>query len=314
MRNILFVLITLVFTSSCIAQKHDKMIKNILSPYYAPTSYLRTQEGEVAYTEKGKGKTTILFVHGLSSNSDAWARNVEKLSDKYHCITIDLPGFGRTYKEAKTFTPTTFAQTIHTLLKVKKIKKVVLVGHSMGGQAAIKFSKMYPEMVDKLILIAPAGIEEFSEAESSTMKMFSTQAVFKATTDEQIEKNYLLNFYKMPQEAQQMIIDRKAIKLAEDFDLHTLAIEKSINGMLNDKVIEDIPSITIPTLVLFAENDMLIPNKYFHPSLKIEDLANKAKELFSNAMVKIIPESGHFLQFEKPEVVNQEIDQFISIK
>jgi pimeloyl-ACP methyl ester carboxylesterase len=51
------------------------------------------------------------------------------------------------------------------LLDELKIQKVNLVGHSMGGQIGIQFDLMYPERIDKLILVSPAGIEKFDEGE-----------------------------------------------------------------------------------------------------------------------------------------------------
>ena len=135
-----------------------------------------------------------------------------------------------------------------------------------------------------------------------------------ATSEEQIEKNYQLNFYKMPKEADQMIQDRKNIVKASDFEAHAVAIQKSVNGMLDDKVIVYLGKIKTPTLILFAKNDMLIPNKYLHPTLSIDALAKTAQESIKNSKLVMIDDAGHFLQFEKPAEVNKEIRQFMSAK
>ncbi len=135
-----------------------------------------------------------------------------------------------------------------------------------------------------------------------------------ATTPEQIHRNYQLNFFKMPADAEKMILDRKNIINASDFDLHALAIENSVKGMLDDTVTEDFPKIKTPTLFLFAKNDMLIPNKYFHPLLTIDQVAEEAKTLVKNSKLVMIDEAGHFLQFEKPAEVNKEIEAFMNCK
>src|SRR5690606_31768923 len=131
------------------------------------------------------------------------------------------------------------------------------------------------------------------------------------TLPEQIEKNYQMNFFKMPSEAYKMIKDRLNIIKAKDFEAHALAIEKSVAGMLDDKVIADLEKVKQPVLLLFAEDDRLNPNRFLHPTLSLQEVANKAQKTLSNSLLKMIPESGHFLQFEKPAEVNKAIREFV---
>ncbi|MCZ2084695.1 MAG: alpha/beta hydrolase, partial [Flavobacteriales bacterium] len=184
----------------------------------------------------------------------------------------------------------------------------------MGGQASIKFASKYPEKLNKLILIAPAGIEEFTDFEGNAMNMVMNPKTIMATSDEQIDRNYQMNFFKIPKEADQMIQDRKNIKKSADFEQHAIAIQKSVKGMLDDKVIEDLAKIKIPTLFLFGKNDMLIPNKYLHPLLTIDALSKAAHESIKDSKLVMIDEAGHFLQFEKPTEVNAAIKEFMSCK
>ena len=312
MKNILLLVLSLFFLQ-CAAQ-NTKPMKETLLPYHFPTKYLQLKEGEIAYVKEGKGKKILIFVHGLSSNSDAWYRNIEELKKDFTCIAIDLPGYGKSFKNTDEFTATYFAEILKEFTDQLKLKKFTLVGHSMGGQTSIKFASKYPEKLDKLILIAPAGIEEFSEFEGSAMNMVMNPKMIIATTDEQIERNYQMNFFKMPKEADQMIQDRKNIKKSSDFEQHAIAIQKSVKGMLDDKVIDDLAKIKTPTLFLFARNDMLIPNKYLHPLLTIEELSKMAQESIKGSKLVIIDEAGHFLQFEKPGDVNKEIIDFMSSK
>lgn len=289
-------------------------MKETLLPYHFPTKYLQLKEGEIAYVKEGKGKKVLIFVHGLSSNSDAWYRNIEELKNDFTCIAIDLPGYGRSFKNADEFTATYFADILNEFAEKLKLKKFTLVGHSMGGQASIKFASKYPEKLDKLILIAPAGIEEFTEFEGNAMNMVMNPKTIMSTSEEQIDRNYQMNFFKMPKEADQMIQDRKNIKNSADFEQHAIAIQKSVKGMLDDKVIDDLTKIKTPTLLLFAKNDMLIPNKYLHPLLTIDELSKTAKESINGSKLVMIDDAGHFLQFEKPTEVNAAIKEFMSCK
>ena len=316
MKNIVLLLLSLFFLQCTVqnTKTNTNSMKDTLLPYHFPTKYLQLKEGEIAYQKEGKGKHVLIFVHGLSSNSDAWYRNIEELKKDFTCIAIDLPGYGRSFKDADEFTATYFAEILNEFTDKLNIKKFTLVGHSMGGQASIKFASKYPEKLDKLILIAPAGIEEFNEFEGNAMKMVMNPKMIMATSEEQIERNYALNFYKMPTEAQQMIQDRKNIVNASDFEAHAIAIQKSVSGMLDDKVKDDLSKIKTPTLILFAKNDMLIPNKYLHPTLTIDVLSKTAQESIKSSKVVMIDEAGHFLQFEKPTEVNKEIKEFMLAK
>ena len=310
MKNIVLIFLSFFFLQ-CTAQ-NTKTMNEILLPYHFPTKYLQLKEGKIAYIKEGNGKKVLLFLHGLSSNSDAWFRNIETLDEDFTCIAIDLPGFGKSYKNAEEFTATHFASIVKEFAEKMKMDKFTLVGHSMGGQTAIKFAAKYPEKLDKLILIAPAGIEKFSEFEGTAMKMVMNPTTIMASTEEQIDRNYQLNFYKMPEEAAQMIQDRKNIVKSADFQAHAIAIQKSVKGMLDDTVTQDLEKISTSTLILFGKNDALIPNKYLHPTLTIDELSKTAQESIKGSKLILINEAGHFLQFEKPIEVNKEIKEFLS--
>src|SRR5512133_839182 len=89
---------------------------------------------DIAYTDEGKGKETIIFIHGLGSYSQAWIKNVESLKANYRCIAIDLPGYGKSSKQPHSGLMTFYAGIINELVKELKLEKVYLAGHSMGGQ------------------------------------------------------------------------------------------------------------------------------------------------------------------------------------
>ena len=312
MKTFFLCIFTLFFLQ--IPAQNTKPMKEILLPYHFPTKYLQLKDGEIAYIKEGNGKKVLVFVHGLSSNSDAWYRNIETLKKDFTCIAIDLPGYGRSFKNSEEFTTTYFAEILKEFTEKMNLKKFTLVGHSMGGQTSIKFAAKYPEKLEKLILIAPAGIEEFSEFEGGAMKMVMNSKTIMATTADQIDRNYQLNFFKIPKEANQMIQDRKNIVTSSDFELHAIAIEKSVRGMLEDKVLQDLAKIKTPTLFIFAKNDALIPNKYLHPLLTIDTLSKSAQNAVADSKLSLIAEAGHFLQFEKPAEVNKEITDFMSCK
>ncbi|MDE1207853.1 alpha/beta fold hydrolase [Tenacibaculum larymnensis] len=311
MKQLGLALIFILTSTIVLAQNPKKSMKKLLSAYEFKTRCVKVDDIEMTYLKEGKGDKTLLFLHGLSSNADAWFKNIETLKENYTCVAIDLPGHGKSSKPEEAYTPTFFADVVFKFIKKKRLKNVILVGHSMGGQASMKLVLMHPEVIEKLVLIAPAGLEQFSEAQGNILKSVYTAKVVKNTTDDQITKNYALNFYEQPKEVSKMIEDRIRIKQASDFNAHCEAIVKSVYGMLDDPVHKDLEKISQKTLVVFGNKDMLIPNRYLHPELTIQDVGNIAVDKIKNVTVKYVENCGHFAQFEKPEKVNLLIQEFV---
>lgn len=314
MKHVSILLIFILINAYGFSQNSQKPMKELLSDYDFKTQTITLDDLEISYIKEGTGEKTLLFVHGLSSNADAWSKNIAVLKKDYTCVALDLPGYGKSSKPDASYTASYFAEVVQQFIEKLELKNIVLVGHSMGGQASIKLATMYPERIEKLILVAPAGLEQFSEASSNVMKSFFTTASVKNTTDAQIEKNYALNFYVQPKDVSKMITDRKKIKEASNFDAHCEAIVKSVSGMLNDPVYNDLENISQPTLVIFGNQDMLIPNRYFNPTLTTEAVGNIAVEKIKQARLEFIKDAGHFVQFEKPKEVNALIHQFVDGK
>lgn len=305
----LMLLISLISTSMYCQEQ--KTMSQILTEYTFKAHRISLDSLNISYIKEGKGDTILLFVHGLSSNSDAWSKNIDNLSQTYTCIALDLPGYGKSSKPNTDYTPSFFAKTIHSFIENLNLGKVILIGHSMGGQASIKYATLYPKNVEKLILVAPAGLEKFTDLEAQTIKNLYTPNLVKNTSEEQIKTNYALNFYNQPEGVTKMIKDRIQIKTASDFDAHCAAIVKSIAGMLDEPVHNTLKTINHNTLVIFGKNDMLIPNRYFHPTLTIEDVGKIALNEIKSVQLKYVDQAGHFVQFEKSSAVNKLIQDFI---
>ncbi|WP_178991068.1 alpha/beta fold hydrolase [Winogradskyella schleiferi] len=312
MKRFGIVLIIVLFNTTLLSQNTKKPMKELLSDYKFQTYSTTLDSLEISYIKAGTGEKTLLFVHGLSSNSDAWSKNMATLKAEYTCIALDLPGYGKSSKPEADYTPSYFAKVLHQFIEKLALKNIILIGHSMGGQASIKFATTYPKEIEKLILVAPAGLEQFTEANAKMMKAYFTPEMVKNTTDEQIEKNYALNFHTVPESVSKMIDDRTKIKEASDFEAHCEAIVKSISGMLDDPVFKDLATISQPTLVLFGDKDQLIPNRFFNPKLSIEDIGNVAAEHIKSVKLNYVKDAGHFVQYEKPAEVNRLIEQFVN--
>ncbi|WP_051119600.1 alpha/beta fold hydrolase [Gillisia sp. CAL575] len=280
--------------------------------YDTAVKKIQIKSEEIAYLEEGAGDNVLLFVHGLSSNMEAWSKNIAKLKENYTSIAIDLPGYGKSSKNSNHYSMADYACFINEFIQQKELKNVSLVGHSMGGQVAIHSVLNHPENFEKLILIAPAGIETFSPQEAGILKVSYTAEMVQNATEEQIRNNFKMNFYEFPAEAEFMVKDRIGMKEASDFKEHSIIIVNNIAAMLDEPVLEDLNKIKMPVLMIFGKEDALIPNRYFHPTLDLLNLSKTAKEHMQQLEVKIIEKAGHFVNFEKAAEVNREIEDFMN--
>ena len=266
---------------------------------------------QIAFYQEGQGDETLLFLHGLGSNHKAWKKNISFLKNHYNCITVDLPGYGNSSKGDYPFTMSFFADALQEFIQKLELKNVVLVGHSMGGQIAIHLALNHPSLCERLILIAPAGFETFSEKEKQWFSNFFTPQFIKSTPEEQIIKNFHFNFYSFPKDAQFMIDDRMTMRATPAYEHYTKMIPKCVNGMLQEPIFDHLTSLNIPTLIIYGQEDNLIPSKILHPNLTTPQIANAGNELIQDSRLKLIQEAGHFVQWEKSEKVNTIIQNFL---
>jgi pimeloyl-ACP methyl ester carboxylesterase len=266
---------------------------------------------KIAFTDEGSGEKTLVFIHGLSSNLKSWYKNVSALKADYRCIALDLPGYGKSTKNSTTYSLKDYAGFLNSFIEIKTLTNVVLLGHSMGGQVAVITVLDAPENFINLVLVASAGIETFSEKEAMVMKASYTTAIVEESTPEQIRNNFEMNFYQFPEDAEFMVRERIAMRDTDDMNIYSEVVVNNIHAMLDEPIIDRLSSIEIPVLMIYGKNDLLIPNKYFHPSQDIRSLAKDAKERISTLKVRLIDEAGHFVNFEKPDEVNEEIKQFL---
>ncbi len=265
----------------------------------------------LAFADEGKGSKTILFIHGLASYMPAWKKNISELKNNFRCIAVDLPGYGKSSKDDYPVSMDFYADVIISLIDKLNIEKIVIAGHSMGGHISIFTALKYPERVSSLVLASPAGFETFTKNESKFLKETVTTEVLINNPVEQLEKNVRINFYKMPADARFMIEDRIAIRDSVDFITYCKSVTKSLHAMLDEPVFNRLEKITQPALILYGENDLLIPFRELHKELTTLKVAKAGAEKISGSKLIMFSECGHFLPFEKPVEFNSEVEKFL---
>jgi len=126
---------------------------------------------KVSYTDEGKG-TAIVLLHGFLENKTMWDKYVSALSKNHRVITIDLLGHGETECHGYVHSMEDQADMISAVLISLRIRKIVLVGHSMGGYIALAFAEIYPDYVKGLLLL-----NSTSRADSDERKINRDRAI-----------------------------------------------------------------------------------------------------------------------------------------
>lgn len=232
----------------------------------------------VRYYEAGKGEV-VVFLHGAGATGRLWRKQMGPLSELFRVLAPDLPGFGGTdtFQEIKDVKG--YAGFLAAFLENTGISRVSLVGSSMGGWAACWFALVYPEKIDKLVLVSPAGVY--------------------LSEDPPMPVQRLLEEIKLLYGAAGSGQDKGAAGELEK-GLSTVKHLYEGGGMKPD-LAGMLSMIKPETLVIWGDEDKVIPLSYsgiFGAGIK-------------NAMVDIIKGAGHLPYADKPDIFNKTVSDFL---
>lgn len=112
---------------------------------------------ELSYVDSGSGPV-VLFIHGILGSQQQWAHLVDAMDDGHRVLVPDLFGHGESAKPMGDYSLSAHAAAMRDLLDHLDIEKVTLVGHSLGGGIAMQFFYLFPERVDRLVLVSSGGL------------------------------------------------------------------------------------------------------------------------------------------------------------
>ena len=119
----------------------------------ASSSVVNASDGvPIHYEVQGKGEPTLVFIHCWGCNRHLWDNQVAEFSKTHRIVTIDLPGHGESGMDRKNWTVGGFGDDVKTVVAKLDLKRVVLIGSSMGGPVALEAARRMP---DRVIGIVP---------------------------------------------------------------------------------------------------------------------------------------------------------------
>ena len=105
----------------------------------------------IHYAVEGKGEPTLVFIHCWSCNRHLWDNQVAEFSKKYRVVTIDLPGHGESGVDRKNWTVESYGDDVKAVVAKLNLKRVVLIGSSMGGPIALEAARRMPDRVGGIV-------------------------------------------------------------------------------------------------------------------------------------------------------------------
>lgn len=266
-----------------------------------PTGHYVTLDNGLTlhYLEAGTGPT-VVWLHGSGPGASGYSNfkgNYPVFAEAGHRnIVLDLPGFGRSDKpDDVNYDLAFFVSSLQGFLDKIGIDRCTLLGNSLGGAIALGATLAYPERVEKLILMAPGGVEE----RETYFQMPGIQRMVEVFSQgpmgvEQMRHVMTLQLFDPAQLDEALLQERAAVAVTQPANL--------FSSMLVPNMTERLKEIQVPILGFWGTNDLFNPPA---GAFKVLDNAPNARFLMLNRC-------GHWVQVEHEALFNRECIAFLS--
>lgn len=298
-------------------------LENFEYPY--PVQYMslrmERQDLKMAYMDvkpenQANGKVVMLF-HGKNFGGYYWKNVIQALSQNgYRVIVPDQIGFGRSSKPNIHYSFHDLASNTKMLLDSLGVSQVAVVGHSMGGMLATRFTLMYPQSVNRFILENPIGLEDYRPYVPYTPvdKLYAEEL---KSTEESI-RNYQKNYYvQWKPEYEQYVQAIAGVKGSSEYPRYAMAAALTTKMIYEQPVSYEFGLIKPPGLLIIGQEDRTVVGK---AKVKKEDLdkvgqypmlGKRTAKLIPKATLVELPGVGHIPHLEAAERYMQELINFL---
>jgi pimeloyl-ACP methyl ester carboxylesterase len=254
---------------------------------------------KIYYEEQGKGEPLIL-INGLAFPMDLWFAQIRELSKDFRVIALDNRGIGRTDQPDEEYSIAMMASDTVGLLKALGIEKSHVAGLSMGGFISQEIALSYPDVVNRLILIA-TGMGGGRSAELGRPFWEKAAAAISGKLPEQV---YRIDLTLMTApgfvEKHSDILDQAvSLRMKNPQPLHAFLRQFAAANVFN--INNRAQNITQPTLIILGKDDPIFPIP----------LAEDYQKTLPKAKMIIYENCGHAILLEKPDQLSRDIREFL---
>jgi pimeloyl-ACP methyl ester carboxylesterase len=242
--------------------------------------------GALAVDDGGKSEPAVVLVHSLAGTAQQWSEQLRHLRQTRRAVALDFRGHGRSDRPKNgDYTLAGMAADIAAIVDSLGLDRFVLIGHSMGGGAALVYAGIHPERVQGLVLIDPIGDGKQIPAAEADGFLAGIEA---------------------------------------DYDNASQAYWTSIAGpntAIRERLLSDLQSTSKETVIQVLREVMKFdPDpalaRYSGPKLSIvtphNDMAFSLHRLGGGFPHQVVEGTGHWIQLDKPAVVNRLVDEFLT--
>ncbi len=246
------------------------------------------------YHEAGSGERgVVLFVHGSGPGASGWSNfkgNYPFLAEQgYRTIVPDTMGYGYSTKpEDGAFSLEDVAEQYKALLDSLGVERATVIGNSQGGAIAITMALNYPELVDKLVLMAPGGLE----TRETYMEMEGIKAMIRVLYKEGISKETMRKVFTLQLHDESKITDEV---IEERFQVAMTQHRDNIARIRVANQEDRLSEIQCPVLCFWGANDK------FCPSSGAAKIAGRCP----NSRTMLISSCGHWVMVEYAKLFNE---------
>lgn len=272
-----------------------------------PSTFISVQGMQVHVRDEGPrdDATPLVLLHGTSASLHTWDGWVRILSQQRRVIRFDLPGFGLTGPAPDNdYRLERYAGFVAATLDALQLKQVVLGGNSLGGEIAWATALMFPERVERLILVDAAGYAFRSESAPIAFRIARLPGLNRLMENilpRSMVEASVKNVYGNPAAVTPALVDRY-YELARRAG-NRRALAQRFQQNQPGPLVARIATLHLPVLILWGERDRLIPlenGRHFN-----RDIAGSRLQVFEGL--------GHVPQEEDPQRTVRAVTDFLAI-
>lgn len=261
-------------------------------------------KNRISYIHAGSGPPLIL-IHGLGGSTIVWQRNIEFLAQHYSVYAIDMPGHGYSENPSLGYGLDGASKYLAGFMDAMKIPQTAMVGNSAGGLAAVNFSIKHPDRVSKLVIVDGAGL---GKELAGFLRVMSIPGVGEMLAKPSVGsmrallRALIYDQTKVPPGLAEEMANVRRMQGRKLALLKYLRFGANVLGQKTNVIqYPELHKISVPTLVLWGRNDLLIPAAH----------AEKAAAVIPGAQLHIFDSCGHWPQLEKSEEFNKLVREFL---
>jgi pimeloyl-ACP methyl ester carboxylesterase len=251
--------------------------------------YATLDGARVHYVNYGKGGEALILIHGWTMNEDNWRDQATDFAKRNRVIAIDLPGHGKSDKPQVTYSMDFFARAIDAVMRDAKVKRAVIVGHSMGTPIARQFYRKYPKKTLGIVVV------------DGPLRPFGEKAMMDAMTANLRGPNYkdAMGQLFASMFGPNLSAEAQGRIQASRLSTPQYVLLSAWEGMADPSIWGE-DKINVPVLAIMANNP------FFGA-----DLEQRYRGIAPNMDFRLVDNVGHFIMMERPKEFNEAVVAFL---